>query len=72
MRVVVYTRIKPPVNRPAVPSSRVKERVSLGSIDSSPKNPRREIAKANHGKALRAAFVAMTNARQKKGGWVMQ
>ncbi|CAN0132862.1 unnamed protein product [Ectocarpus sp. 12 AP-2014] len=49
-----------------VPSSRVKERVSLGSIDSSPKNPRREIAKANHGKSLRAAFVAMANARQKK------
>ncbi|CAB1115685.1 unnamed protein product [Ectocarpus sp. CCAP 1310/34] len=49
-----------------VPSSRAKERVSLGSIDSSPKNPRREIAMANHGKALRAAFVAMANARQKK------
>ncbi|CAN0321024.1 unnamed protein product [Ectocarpus sp. 6 AP-2014] len=49
-----------------VPSSRVKEKVSLGSIDSSPKNPRREIAKANHGKAVRAAFVAMANARQKK------
>ncbi|CBJ25889.1 hypothetical protein Esi_0017_0046 [Ectocarpus siliculosus] len=49
-----------------VPSSRAKEKVSLGSIDSSPKNPRREIAKANHGKALRAAFVAMANARPEK------
>ncbi|CAN0117954.1 unnamed protein product [Ectocarpus sp. 12 AP-2014] len=49
-----------------VPTSRVKERVSLGSINSSPKNPRREIAKANHGKTLRAAFVAMANLRQKK------
>ncbi|CAN0200146.1 unnamed protein product [Ectocarpus sp. 8 AP-2014] len=55
------TRAKAPV-----PSSRVKEKVSLGSIDSSPKNPRREIAKANHGKALRAAFVAMANTRQNK------